>query len=88
MRRQRRTAIETETIKPETEKEEGFFPLKGNRGAHIWPTRLVYRGGNLNNGSNAGVGYVNVNNDLGNRNANIGSRLGTKLNKVFGVRDP
>jgi len=38
----------------------------------------VIRGGNLNNGGNAGVGYVNVNNELGNRNANIGSRLGTK----------
>ncbi len=37
--------------------------------------RVVYRGGNANNGSNAGAGYVNVNNGLTNTNANIGSRL-------------
>lgn len=51
----------------------------------FWPARLVYRGGNLNNGGNAGVGYVNVNNDLGNRNANIGSRLGTKNQNQIGM---
>ena len=37
--------------------------------------RVVYRGGNANNGSNAGAGYVNVNNTLTNTNANIGGRL-------------
>ena len=37
--------------------------------------RVVYRGGNTNNGGNAGAGYVNVNNGLTNANANIGGRL-------------
>jgi hypothetical protein len=32
-------------------------------------------GGNVNNTGNAGVGYFNVNNSLGNVNANIGARL-------------
>lgn len=36
--------------------------------------RLLYVGGNWNNGSNAGVSYVNSN-SLSNSNANIGSRL-------------
>lgn len=38
-------------------------------------TRSVNVGGNWNNGSNAGVSYVNANNDLSNSNNNIGSRL-------------
>ena len=37
--------------------------------------RVVYRGGNVNNGANDGGGYVNVNNGLTNANANIGGRL-------------
>lgn len=32
------------------------------------------RGGNYNNGSNAGLGYVNGNNDRGNVNTNYGCR--------------
>ena len=36
--------------------------------------RLLYVGGNWNNGSNAGVSYVNSN-SLSNSNSNIGSRL-------------
>lgn len=34
--------------------------------------------GNLNNGANAGLFYVNGNNGLGNGNWNIGSRLSGK----------
>lgn len=41
--------------------------------------RLVYFGGNANNGANDGVGYANVNNSLGNANANIGCRLSEKV---------
>lgn len=37
--------------------------------------RLVLRGCNANNGSNAGLADVNVNNDVSNSNANIGSPL-------------
>ena len=37
--------------------------------------RLVIRGGNLTNTANVSPAYVNVNNELGNANANIGSRL-------------
>ena len=37
--------------------------------------RALFRGGNANNGSNAGLGYVNVNNVVGNANTNIGGRL-------------
>ena len=37
--------------------------------------RCVIRGGNANNGTNAGFGYVNVNNDVGNANTNYGGRL-------------
>lgn len=38
-------------------------------------SRSVNVGGNWNNGSNAGVSYVNANNSLSNTNSNIGSRL-------------
>lgn len=41
--------------------------------------RLVYFGGNVNNGANDGVGYANVNNGLTNANANIGCRLSEKV---------
>ena len=37
--------------------------------------RSVYVGGNWDNGSNAGVSYVNANNSLSNSNNNVGSRL-------------
>ncbi len=36
---------------------------------------MLLVGGNVNNTANAGVGYFNVNNGLGNVNANIGARL-------------
>lgn len=36
--------------------------------------RLPYRGGNWNNTSNAGLGYVNLNNARSNTNTNIGVR--------------
>ena len=35
--------------------------------------RVVWRGGNLNNGRNAGRSYSNLNNDPSNSNANRGS---------------
>ena len=40
-------------------------------------TRVVNRGGNLNNGGNAGPFYVNVNNAFSNAGWNCGSRLET-----------
>ena len=45
--------------------------------------RLVIFGGNVNNGLNDGVGYANVNNTLGNANANIGCRLSGKVNLKY-----
>lgn len=38
-------------------------------------SRSVNVGGNWNNGSKAGVSYVNANNSLSNSNSNIGARL-------------
>lgn len=66
---------------------ETFFPIKLGAGEHTGlcdyfyndtnaGARLVNRGGYLSNGGRAGVGYVSVGNVLGNRYADIGSRLG------------
>ena len=44
--------------------------------------RALFRGGNANNGANAGIGYVNVNNVVGNANTNYGGRL-SACDKVF-----
>ena len=41
----------------------------------------VFRGGNWNNGSNAGLGCANCNNDFGNANNNIGARSASKDRK-------
>lgn len=38
-------------------------------------TRFPYRGGNRNNGGNAGLGALNLNNSRTNSNNNIGLRL-------------
>ena len=43
--------------------------LAGGRGA--W--RVLMVGGNLSNSTNAGLTYLNANNNSGNRNSNIGS---------------
>ena len=40
---------------------------------------VLYVGGNSNNTTNDGAGYVNVNNGLTNTNTNNGSRLATKF---------
>ena len=45
--------------------------------------RAGFRGGNANNGSNDGLGYVNVNNAVGNNNTNIGARLSAFLYGSF-----
>lgn len=37
--------------------------------------RMPYRGGNWNNGGNAGLGALNLNNSRANANTNIGFRL-------------
>ena len=37
--------------------------------------RVAHWGGNLNNGSKAGLCYANVNNSSGDANSNIGARL-------------
>ena len=41
--------------------------------------RCVYRGGNWNNGTNAGVFYLNGNNSRANSNTNIGFRSALAL---------
>lgn len=43
---------------------------------------VLYVGGNSNNTTNDGAGYVNVNNGLTNTNTNNGSRLATKFSKL------
>ncbi len=43
----------------------------------------MIRGGNSNNGANDGSSYVNVNNDLGNTNANYGGRLASVSKHYF-----
>ena len=45
--------------------------------------RAGFRGGNANNSSNDGLGYVNVNNAVGNSNTNIGARLSAFLYRLF-----
>ena len=49
-------------------RDRGFFVL--------WVVlfRFPRRGGNYNDTSNAGLGYVNGNNERGNENANYGGR--------------
>lgn len=42
-------------------------------------TRAGIRGGNANNTANDGLGYLNVNNAVGNANVNISARLSEKL---------
>ena len=51
--------------------------------------RLVIRGGNLTNTANVSPAYVNCNNELGNANANIGSRLAEwlSINDMLYVTD-
>ena len=43
----------------------------------------MYRGGNWNNGSNAGVFYLNGNNSRSNANTNIGFRAALALFVYF-----
>jgi len=45
--------------------------------------RAGFRGGNANNSSNDGLGYVNVNNAVGNANTNIGARLSAFLYRLL-----
>lgn len=40
----------------------------------VFGSRVIHVGGNANNGGNDGPSYFNVNNSLGNANANIGVR--------------
>jgi len=51
--------------------------------------RVVKSGGNLNNGANAGVAYLNANNASSNANVNIGSHLGDgmkiQLNQKYAI---
>ena len=42
-------------------------------------TRAGIRGGNANNTANDGLGYLNVNNAVGNANVNYSARLSEKL---------
>lgn len=46
----------------------------------------VQRGGNWNNGDNAGPFYLNGNNDFDNWNYNIGARLGIYPKRHLGKR--
>ena len=49
---------------------------------------MLIVGGNVNNTANAGVGYFNVNNGLGNVNANIGARLTKEVKQGFRLSAP
>lgn len=49
--------------------------------------QVVHVGGNANNGTNAGVFYLNSNNDASNRNRNIGTRL-IRLNSFGRASSP
>lgn len=44
------------------------------KGAWLYNVRAAIRGGNFNNGANAGVFYLNLNNAPSNANYNIGFR--------------
>lgn len=62
------------------EKVERVKPV-GN--VSIKRRRCVYRGGNWNNGANAGVFYLNGNNSRSNANTNIGFRAALALFVYF-----
>lgn len=47
--------------------------------------RVARRGGNYNNTSNAGVAYLNCNNDRGNTNANYGGRPRSRTSQRTGT---
>lgn len=49
--------------------------------------RIVARGGNANNGANAGLAYVNGNNAVSNANANYGAALNKSQIKIFVPED-
>ena len=51
-------------------------------------SRVVIVGGNANNGSNDGPAYFNVNNSLGNANANIGVRPTNRFSNFYTFRSP
>lgn len=49
---------------------------------------IVYNGGNWDNGSNAGLFNLNLNNDASNANTNIGSRLASNMARSrFSLRE-
>ena len=48
----------------------------------IWPRFPWQALGNLNNGGNAGLRYLNANNGLGNANWNIGSRASDSISRT------
>jgi len=49
---------------------------------------IVYNGGNWNNGANAGLFNLNLNNDASNANTNIGSRLASNTaGRRFSLRE-
>ena len=52
--------------------------------------RVPYRGGNADNGGNAGLEYLNVNNGVSTSNANYGSPLNFTVRSVcqLSVRSP
>ena len=64
----------TKSMPPALSGRHGWGRTSAGSGA-----RVVYVGGNANNGANDGVGYVNLNNGLSNANANIGARLATQV---------
>ncbi len=45
----------------------------------IFGWRVAYAGGNLNNGSNAGLAYFNLNNGSSNDNSNLGAQLSIEM---------
>lgn len=61
---------------------------QGTKSASSPGACVLYVGGNANNAGNAGAGYFNVNNGLGNYNANIGARLTKEVKYGFRISAP
>lgn len=73
---------------PDKLKDLGLYPADGYESdEYFWldsdGERVIYRGGNWNNGANAGVFYLNGNNSRSNVNTNIGFRAALALFVYF-----
>lgn len=69
--------------RPKGSSEIGNWERAENCSARLMRSeRFTRRGGNYNNTSNSGLGYVNGNNERGNTNTNYGGRPRSHIHSV------